>query len=679
MLHWGGCYCEHCISGFRQYLVKSLSAERLVALGLEPIEEFDYASYLRGNRESAPGVDEARAQAADLLAMFQDFQRASVLDFYRDVHTQLEDRVGRNVPFSSNNAEGFLLYLHRVHDFAMFEAYPDKEGIPEFFYRERVLPLRRIGKPFVATFVSEDVQHTRRMIAQSYAFGSQTIAPWDVFTGAKSPRVFGDPSDSADLYGFVRANSALFDGYEEAAVTGAGLDDSRLADFPPVRLRGGTRQVAAVVRALPGRPQAPVVVHLIDWASQSEPFTLIFDPRRFFGDRPLRVRFLTPAPYIPAIHTQATETGDMSKLGVAKECKAGRQTQIDLPALDPWGMLVVEPGAERDDQDLWSPMIWAEPDSYYAKHLRVRLDCPSPNTTLRFTLDGSEPLPSSPRYRDPLVLSETTVVRARVSAADGQPGPQAQAEFRRLAGRAATMLLPDAPPLRENLELWISADSLSDSHTDGDDVSRWIPRAGPAPTASDVRLLNGETASPPVFRTNRINGHPVVEFSESSHHLDIPRFSAKHLAGKRFTIFMVARSSDLQFGFGGNALSGSGGIPRLYVTRGSLHFDVLRGIPTGAPAGKAAINTYVYDGDQLQTWVDGKPRGRREQKETVAAFGSGGHSAIPFWGASQFHGGEMAEIAVFDCALTDPERVGIESYLADKYSIHDRQVALSSA
>lgn len=218
----------------------------------------------------------------------------------------------------------------------------------------------------------------------------------------------------------------------------------------------------------------------------------------------------------------------------------------------------------------------------------------------------------------------------------------------------------------------ISADSLSDSHTDGDEVSRWIPRAGPAPIVSDVRLLNGKTASPPSFRTNRINGHPVVEFSESLHHLDIPRFSAKHLAGKRSNIFMVARSSDLQFGFGGNALSGSGGIPRLYLTRGSLHFDVLRGIPTGAPAGKAAINTYVYDGDQLQTWVDGKPRGRREQKETVAAFGSGGHFAIPFWGASQFHGGEIAEIAVFDCALTDAERVGVEAYLADKYGIHDR-------
>ena len=308
MLHWGGCYCEHCVSGFRRYLSKTLPPARLAALGLAPIDEFDYAVYLRGNRESPPATDKTRAQAANLLAMFQDFQRASVLNFYTDVHAQLESRVGRKVPFSCNNAEGFLLYLHKVHDLAMFEAYPDKEGIPDFFYRERVLPFRRLGKPFVVTFVSKDIEHTRRVIAQSYAFGCHTIAPWDVFTGANSPRVFGDPADAADLYGFVRANAALLDGYEEAAVTGAGPEDSRLAELPPVHLRGGSRQVVAVVRALPGRPQAPVVVHLIDWAPQPEPFTLVLDPRRFFGDVPLRVRLLTPALYDAAVHARATET-----------------------------------------------------------------------------------------------------------------------------------------------------------------------------------------------------------------------------------------------------------------------------------------------------------------------------------------------------------------------------------
>ena len=672
MLHWGGCYCEHCVSGFRQYLIKTLPRERLAAFGLDPVDEFDYAAYLRGNRDATPGTDQARQQATDLLAMFQDFQQASVLAFYRDVHGQLEKRIGRRVPFSCNNAEGFLLYLHRVHDFAMFEAYPDKEGIPEFFYRERVLPFRRIGKRFITTFVSEDIQHTRRMIAQSYAFGTHTIAPWDVFTGSKSPRVFGDPADSADLFGFVRANPALFDGYEEAAVTGAGLEDAGPTNCPPVRVRGGTRQVVAVVRAVPGKPRAPVVVHLIDWSPRPEPFSIVLDPRRSFGDCPLRVRLVAPAPYDAAVHAEAAESGNYRQLTLSRACAAGRQTQVDVPALNPWGMLIVERGTDLEGTDLWSPMIWAEPDSYYAKQLRIRLECPSPNVSLRFTLDGSEPRLSSPRYEAAFVLSETTHVRARVFDKNGQLGPQAQAEFRRLAGPTVTMLQPDSPTLRKNLRLWLSADSLADSHADGDLVSRWTSRAGPAPQVSDVQLLNGQAASPPLFRSDGINGRPVVEFSEPSHHLDIPRFSGEYLDGKPFAIFMVARSTDLQFGFGGNAINGSGGIPRLYVTRGSLHFDVLRGIPTGASAGKATINTYVYDGGRLRTWVDGKPRGWREQPEPVATLGGAGHFAIPFWGASEFHGGEMAEIVVFDRHLAEAERIGVETYLAEKYAISDR-------
>ena len=672
MLHWGGCYCEYCVSGFRRYLSNTLAPARLTALDLAPIEEFDYAAYLRRNRDNSLATDEARERAADLLAMFQDFQRDSVLDFYKDVHAQLDSRVGHEVPISCNNAEGFLLYLHDVHDFAMFEAYPDKEGIPDFFYQERVLPFRRIGKPFVTTFVSDDVQHTRRMIAQSYAFGTHTIVPWDVFTGSSSPRVFGDPADSADLYGFVRANAVLFDGYEEGAVVGIGRDGESQADFPPLRVRGGSRRVVAVVRALPGQPNAPVVVHFIDWASRPEPFTVILEPRRFFGRSPLRVRLLTPALYDAAIHAQAAETGDRRELSVVKVCMAGHQTQVELPALRPWGMLVVDRSSEDDAQGIWSPQIWAEPESYYSDHLRVRMDCPSPDVTLRYTLDGSEPLPMSPRYLAPLVLSETTDVRARAFAQDGLASPHSQALFQRLGEGTETILLPDAPPLREHLRLWVSADSLSDSHADGDVISRWTSRAGPSPLHSQVRLLDGESSLPPMFRANRINGHAVVEFSESAHHLHIPNFSTRNLAGKCFTIFMVTRSSDQQFGFGGNALSGSGGVPRLYVTRGSLHFDVLRGIPTGAPAGRAAINTYMYDGKLLQTWVDGIARGRREQGEAVATFGGGGHFAIPFWGASRFHGGEMAEIAVFDRALTKTERESVEAYLADKYGILDR-------
>lgn len=44
---------------------------------------------------------------------------------------------------------------------------------------------------------------------------------------------------------------------------------------------------------------------------------------------------------------------------------------------------------------------------------RVTLDCPTTETEIRYTLDGTEPGPSSPLYREPFVIDGTTLVKAR--------------------------------------------------------------------------------------------------------------------------------------------------------------------------------------------------------------------------------------------------------------------------
>jgi hypothetical protein len=667
MRYWGGCYCEHCNAAFPGFLAQ-LDPVRLADLDLGDVSVFDYAAYLRENRGNPPADEKARRRAATLAQIYEDFQRANVLRFYTEVHAELEKRIGRNVPFSCNNADGFLEYLHQVHDFAMFEAYPNKEGIPEFLYTQRVLPFRRIGKPFVTTFVSDDIALTRRNIALTYAFGQHTIAPWDVFTGAKSPRVFGDPADSADLYGFVRANAALFDGYEEAAVAGGGLCETRYEDWPPVRVRGGSRQVCAVVRARPASADAAVVIHLVDWAAAPEPFTVVLDPRRFFGDRPWRVRLLTPAPYDADVHARAVATGDLSALSVETELHSGRRTEVNVPALGPWGMLVMTPAPSTAADAPWAPMVWAEQTSYYADELQVHMASPTPEAAIHFTTDGTEPTQRSTRYEAPLLFTTDTTLRARAFARNGAGSLLSHAVFRKLQDAAGT-LLPDAPSLRGDLVLWLSADVLDESLADGEPVSEWPARVGPSAAHTPVTLLDGSVATPPVFRADRARGQPVVEFSQTSHHLGIAGFAQDHLAGKRFTIFMVARSDDPYFGFSGNARSGSGGVPRLYVTRSSLHYDALRGIPTGAPRGLLSINTYMHDGGVLRTWVDGHPRGTRIQEEPLAEFGAGGHLAIPFWSGSAFHGGELAELVILDRALSETERVGIENYLAGKYSV----------
>jgi alpha-mannosidase len=48
--------------------------------------------------------------------------------------------------------------------------------------------------------------------------------------------------------------------------------------------------------------------------------------------------------------------------------------------------------------------------------LPVTLTSPSPGATIRYTLDGSDPTPASPRYEAPLVLTDTATVKARAYA-----------------------------------------------------------------------------------------------------------------------------------------------------------------------------------------------------------------------------------------------------------------------
>jgi alpha-mannosidase len=79
---------------------------------------------------------------------------------------------------------------------------------------------------------------------------------------------------------------------------------------------------------------------------------------------------------------------------------------------------------------------------------RVRLSTPVPGATIRYTLDGTDPTPSSPVYRDPLRLTATTTVKARAFARDLDDRFVTRATFRRLTPRAAVSADGARPGLR---------------------------------------------------------------------------------------------------------------------------------------------------------------------------------------------------------------------------------------
>jgi len=174
--------------------------------------------------------------------------------------------------------------------------------------------------------VSRDVATTRKVIATCYACGGHLIVPWDVYMGTGKPRYFGRPEDYADLYKLVRDHAARFDGYEDAAAVGKGISDPRHRKLAPVAI-DGSDGVHAFARAKPGDLAAPVVVHLVDWSGEPKPFAVELLNARFFGKRAVVAKLFLPG-QLPC------EVG-----GVVRE--AGSAV-FQIPALSPWGLLVVE-------------------------------------------------------------------------------------------------------------------------------------------------------------------------------------------------------------------------------------------------------------------------------------------------------------------------------------------------
>lgn len=193
----------------------------------------------------------------------------------------------------------------------------------------------------------------RRLIALAYGSGAHLIAPWDEYIhgkmkgGVAVPRLFADPKDFADLYGFARALGQMgyLDKYEDAAVGGFDLKENRYGTVQPILLSETGSEVSAYARAVPGESKRPIVIHLIHMGSP-KPFQLKLRRQSFFGNRSVRCQLLNRVPYSKAAHERASRSGDYSNLARAIDLKPkleGDFFTLDIPDVHPWGVVVVSP------------------------------------------------------------------------------------------------------------------------------------------------------------------------------------------------------------------------------------------------------------------------------------------------------------------------------------------------
>ncbi len=300
---WGGCYCPHC-------------QEKAKELGM-PLEQ---------------GKQQQKA-----------FQKVSVKEFFSHMRKEIDRHAGRHVPFSSNNWDGRSGFPYDLFEYGIAEL-PERSGKPDHLFKV-FNDATSQGRAQVFTFGSVSVPLTRRLIALAYACGGHILVPYDVYHG-EHPRIFGKPKEYADLYGFVRANADFLDAYENAAVAGGEVTEERYGKALPMSI--DAKDVFAVARAHPGEPDAPVVVHVVDWRDDSKPCVLELRTACFFGHKSISANLLIPPAYDKAIHAKAEESDDFSLLSRKQDVQIevkGDYTRVSVPSLGPWGMVILTPKA----------------------------------------------------------------------------------------------------------------------------------------------------------------------------------------------------------------------------------------------------------------------------------------------------------------------------------------------
>jgi hypothetical protein len=210
----------------------------------------------------------------------------------------------------------------------------------------------------------------RRQIALGYAVGAHVIMPWDRYIHG-GERSFSKAADYADVTAFARAlgQHGYLDRYEDAAVGGYDLRESRYP-VAPLAVIGGNQQLSLFARAIPGRADAPVVVHLVRWANGGGSRVRLHTAS-FFGGQPLEIELWTRKPYNASQHASAQKRDDFESLiwNRTDEMRVevnGPWTAVTVPELHPWGVLIVRnekaprPGYGRGSSGEWAKN-WARP------------------------------------------------------------------------------------------------------------------------------------------------------------------------------------------------------------------------------------------------------------------------------------------------------------------------------
>jgi hypothetical protein len=209
------------------------------------------------------------------------------------------------------------------------------------------------------------------------------------------------------------------------------------------------------------------------------------------------------------------------------------------------------------------------------------------------------------------------------------------------------------------LKLWLKADALA--LNDNDPVTNWPDQSGLANDAEQA-----VAAQKPLFKTNIVNGKPVVRFDGVNDVLEVN----PGIAAAPYTLFVVAKAvangTAYLVDMGGGTISigpYDAGLWGFWSTQTPSMYRI-----GGATGNWTVISLVHTSAASAQGWNNGaSPSGLFDPANTaldatwtIGAETTGGGGPMD---------GDVAEMLVYDTALSTANRQLVQNYLGGKYGI----------
>lgn len=219
------------------------------------------------------------------------------------------------------------------------------------------------------------------------------------------------------------------------------------------------------------------------------------------------------------------------------------------------------------------------------------------------------------------------------------------------------------------LQLWLKADAIG-GLSDTDPVATWNDSSGVGNNATQ-----GTAGLRPTYRTNQINGLPVVRFDGSDDRLVVPTtgFPTGDAGLTVMTVYKVSTAGGVVFAYG-EALGATRrcphiGAPANTTTRFGTAGDDLDLTHGVSVVGRPQLASFIYT--SADDTVSGRENADGLSGSRVLGAAANWSAAVGRLGCyvldNSFFNGDIAEACLWNSALSEANRKAMEEYFTLKY------------